>query len=216
MKRENVVIGNWLLGAIVFVMMMFLGTTADAATIHVGGFQELMILGDPPVVQTLNMDKYHSLKIRDNLGNEITVTAAGYGDGYWNLGLLNTSGNVIGWAKNSSPVPGREDWLIGEYSSLLGNNNRPADAVLVYDKLDNGFNIIDGQVGSPQDLLEGDLFFWTNELYFDGVLGNMNAFAPYGVVAPYARIPEITIPEPATLLILAIGGLFLGKKRSSK
>jgi hypothetical protein len=221
---ENLGIGGFLVLAVavwlflsVFFVPMAEATLGDI-TGHMDNFQDSMILDEPPVVQTLSMNDGDNIMILDS-GSPISISVAGYDEGYWHLGLLNSSGDVIGWAKNSiKEYDGYEGWLLGEYSSLLGANTRPTDAVLVYDKLDNGWYITDdgdggNAVGSNLDLAEGDLFFWTDEIYFDGTPGNMNAFSPYGTI-PYARIPEmvVVIPEPATLFVLCIGGLLLTKK----
>ena len=219
MKRENFVIGSWLLGAIVFVMVMFLGTTANATRMY--NFKDW---GDFSFVQSLCMNDGDNLLVRVD-GVDKSLFDAGYLTGSWHLGLIDDRNYVVGWAKNSiKSWSGYEGWLTGDYSwsALYGlsDGEKPVHAYLVYDSTDNGWDLVGGQVGSEQDLLDGDLFFTEEDILFNGVRGGVAQLPPYTKFEmPYpddmnAYLPNMTvvIPEPATITILAIGGLLLRRR----
>lgn len=178
----------------IFTFIVMLSIAIPTFGFRVYSFEEI---GDFDTIQPLSMDDGDNLMIF-NLGLEFSISEAEYEDGYWHLGLLDSEGYVIGWAQNlfkdDPDWPEYHGLLYGEYSSGLGYGNRPANAVLVYDKLNNGWDLINGTIGSPQDGAEGDMFYWTDGIDFDGVRGNVNAFSPYGVLS-YARIPHLSVHD---------------------
>lgn len=206
------------------IFCLFVGLEAVAGATLVESFSEVMALDSPPVVQTLRMDTdfityADTLKVHVE-DSDLPIIDAGYGGGYFHLGLLDSEGYTVGWASNDNDLANQEPsvsgFLQGKYSSVLGYMNKPANVILVYDALDNGWHIDSGVVGSAQDLAEGDLFFWTNDMLFDGVRGDVMAFDPYGIANDYARIPSIVlspIPEPATILFILGGGVLLRRKK---
>jgi hypothetical protein len=113
--------------------------------------------------------------------------------------------------------------LIGYYSGSalygLADGEKPVHAYLVYDSTNNGWDLINGQVGSATDLSQGDRFFNETNIVFGGVLGDVSKLPAYiaNNGGQPAISPEMTgvIPEPATITLLAIGGLLL-RKRFSK
>jgi hypothetical protein len=157
-------------------------------------------------VQGLNM--VNSLLIQDIGGLETPVMDSEYSVGRWNLGLTDDRGYVVGWAKNSSPVPAQKGWLIGLYSGSalygLSNGEKPIHAFLVYDSTGNGWDIdtATGVVGSPRDLADGDLFFDEMDILFNGVLGDVSALPGYPLSGT-AILPSMTvvIPEPTIALL---------------
>jgi hypothetical protein len=207
MKSEHLEVCGWLFGAVTLVMLCF-GTTAEAI-FHFNSFSEA---GDFSINQSLSMSDGDNLLFRVG-GIDKSVADAGYGTGSWNLGLLNSDGYVVGWAANlRKGDEGFDGWLTGQYSGDtvcgLADGERPTNAILVYDALNDGW-----EFESP----EGDLFFWTNQILFNGVLGDVSALPPYiaanGGMA--AILPSITVvPEPATLGLLCIGyGMLFRRKR---
>lgn len=218
-KEEAVLFGGILLGAVVLVALMFFGTTTVLATeIRVENFRDNWSANFSDA-QDFRMNFGDNLLVRVG-GVDMSVVAAGYGAGSWHLGLTTDDGTVVGWATNSSKgSPGYEGWLTGEYSSLMGYGNRPTHAYLVYDSADtgptHGWDIVDGVVGSALDKLEDDLFFDETDISFDGVLGGISALPGYAYEDRIAPEMTVVIPEPATITVLALGGLSLIRKRRS-
>jgi hypothetical protein len=202
MKRsENLVISGWLLGAVVLVMVLAMGTWVEATTMS---FREY---GYFSPAQDLWMANGDNLLIRVD-GVDKSIVDAGYGAGFWHLGLTNSDGYVVGWAKNSfKSSGGYEGWLGGEYSGSaplydkgvlvykgLANGEKPTHLFLVYDKLNNGWGSSGSQLGTPQDLLEGDLFLDEEDILFgpDRLLGDVSLLPMYGADV-IAILPKMTV-----------------------
>jgi hypothetical protein len=186
------------------LLMMFLGTTAEAESWRGTSFADA---GDFSTSCNLYMTLGDNLLIRVG-GVDMSVVDAGYGAGYWNLGLTDDRGYVVGWAKNSSKlVPGRAGRLTGKYSGSalygLTNGEKPIHAYLVYDSTGNGWDIVDSVLGSLRDLDDGDLFFDETSILFGpaklrGDLGGIDLLPGYPLSGP-AILPSMTVvivPEP--------------------
>lgn len=196
----------------ILLVVLFVGGTANA--LLVTSFSEIMALDDTMTVQSLSMVDGDNIMVQQLDGTFSSVVDAGYGDGFFHLGLLNADGFIIGWAKNSvKQYAGYEGCLAGQYSSVLGAHNRPTNAVLVYDALNDGWHVEGGIVGTVADVLAGDRFWWTDELLFNGILGDVSQFPPYGTLGANFPSIAIAIPEPVTLVFLSIGSLALFRHR---
>jgi hypothetical protein len=212
MKRNNemVFVGGWLLGAVVLVMV--LGTWAEARMYSFADY------GDFSTSRSLRMAFGDNLLVRVG-GVDRSLLVAGYLTGSWHLGLTNADGYIVGWAKNSSKAyTGYEGWLTGRYSFVLGDGGRPSHAFLVYDSADSGsthgWDIIDGQIGSVQDLLDGDLFFDETDILFGqnelrGDLGGIELLPAYivasgGASAILPHMVVVTLPQHSTIEDLLI------------
>jgi len=215
-NREEAVLCSFLLvGVLGMCGMLFFATTAEATRIT--SFSEV---GDFSTGRNLRM------ATGDNLlwslspsGTPANSVKPDYSTGYWQLGLVDDRDYVVGWATNSSKSDiGYEGWLTGRYSGSatygLVNGEKPVGAFLVYDSTSNGFDIIGGVVGSNQDLLDGDLFFTEDDIFFGGVLGDVSKLPGYPLSGT-AILPNMTvvIPEPATLILLGLGGILIRKRR---
>lgn len=192
--------------------MMFGMTVVDGAIM---GFNEL---GDfSPVT-----DLYMSLSpVADNLmirvgGVDMSLNDAGYGDGYWHLGLRDAEGYIVGWAKNSSGNPLRKGWLVGEYSGSatygLADGEKPVSLILIYDALNDGIGNVGGTTLYVGD---DDLVFTEADILFNDVLGGVSMLPIYHGNGDPSILPHmvVVIPEPATLFVFGIGGLSLIRKR---
>ena len=156
---------------------------------HMNSFQDI---SGSTGGQTIQMADGDNLLI-DFGDGPLSIAQAGYLTGKWHLGLVDDEGYIIGWAWNGArDDDGWEGWFAGAYSYELGEGNRPSGAYLVYDALDNGFHIEadTGLIGLAQDVLEGDLFFTEQDILFNGILGDIAQFSPYG---PNSTIPSMTL-----------------------
>jgi hypothetical protein len=224
MKTEKLVLGGWLLGAAVLVM----GTWAEAGTVRVNSFADSRLGDFTGDIRNLEMALEDNLLARiggvDKVLGLDVASGEVYGEGYWHLGLTGgPEGLVVGWATNSDKGwPGYGGYLAGKYSGSadygLSDGEKPLHAFLVYDSTGNGWDVLDGQIGSVQDLADGDLFFTEEDILFgpDKISGAVSLLPSYPSFGT-AILPSMTvmvIPEPATLIMLGIGGLLLRKYNS--
>ncbi len=185
------------------VLLFFVGSSS-AEIITMNNFSDWCDMSQGS--QTLAMVVGVNLVINID-GVDMGVVEAGYYSGNWHLGLFDSEGYIIGYAQNVQKAGvGREGRLIGAYSSLLGVGNTPTNVCLIYDSTGNGwgYDTETTLLGTDQDFLDGDLFFWTTDIKFDGVLGGVNLMDPYTATAETARIPELAVtiaaPEPVVLV----------------
>ncbi len=195
-----------IMAAAVVLFVLFADISSAGELIVMTNFRDDLNIGTGPH-QTLSMDDGVNLMV-DIGGVSLGIVEAGYNSGDWHLGFFDEDGYIIGYARNVwKDEPGYEGWMNGEYSSLLGIGNTPANACLIYDSTGNGwhYDTETTLLGTAQDILEGDLFFWTDELKFDGVLGGINLMGPYTATAATAIIPQITaiMPEPEHIVLVS-------------
>ena len=182
------------------------------------GFNEV---GDFSTFQNLNMAIGDNLFVRVG-GVDMSADAAGYATGYWHLGLMDDRNYVVGWAKDSSPVPGRKDWLTGKYSgsALYGlvDGEKPVSLLLIYDALNDGIGDV---IGTTLYTGADDLVFTGADIIFgnDVLPGGISKLPAYIAAngGQSAILPNmvVVIPEPTTITILALGGLSLIRRRFS-
>ena len=213
-REEAVLCGGLFVCVVVLAGLLFFATTANADLYGVHSFSEL-VTSNLEVHSYINYDTQvlDNLMIKNLDGSESIVS------GKWSMGFVAGT-DLIGYADNAYPdFPGAGGWLAGGYNSLLGSNNHPTGLFLAYDSTGNGWDIIGGVLGSEQDLIDGDLFFTEDDILF-GPLG-LQGDLGIGLLPAYSAIGEVgilphmvvVIPEPATLLLLGLGGILISKRK---
>jgi hypothetical protein len=185
------------------LFMMFLGTTAEAGIVRVESFKDLGIVKNLGVHSYFNSTPFvDNLMIRDLSGVDRVVS------GRWHMGFVSL-GYLIGYVDNIYySIPGQEGYLSGGYNSSLGDGNRPTGVFLVYDSTGNGWDFVDGVVGSLRDLADGDRFFTEKDILFGSAglrgdlgIGLLPAYSAIGEVGILPHMVVNPIPEPTIALL---------------
>ena len=223
---------------IVTLVIVLIGMAGFAEAAVVNSFEQMGdFSGLNGLLQNLRMDTdwtTYAVNLRVEIsGIEMSLAEAGLDTGTWHLGLKNEHGYIAGFANNSNDLantePSARGFLQGKYSgsATLGidgnpvgfaSGQKPFGAYLVYDALDNGWDIADGVLGSIEDINQGDIFFDESMIRFDGVLSDLSAFDAFDI-DDHARIPEITaviVPEPITITLFGLGSILIRKMKTER
>lgn len=218
------------------IVLIGMAGFADAAVVT--GFEQMGdFSGLNGLLQDLRMDTdwtTYAVNLRvEIVGIEMSLAESDMDTGTWHLGLKNEHGYIAGFANNNNDLantePSARGFLQGKYSgsAILGTDGNPVGfasgqkpfgAYLVYDALDNGWDIVDGVLGSQGDLNQGDIFFDDSMIRFDGILSDLSAFDAFDT-DDHARIPEMTaviVPEPMTITLLGLGSLLILKTKTGR
>jgi hypothetical protein len=207
-----------MMATIGMALMMVVGVGTGEAAYVVESFEYFMPSWEPGSnSRYMHMDYGDNLMIRDSDTGIDSVVAK---TGVWHLGLYEEVSGVLEFGAfantdnaYSDTFSGYEGWLNGyAYDSVFSTGESPDGALLVFDP-DGGRMAL--YYASGAVVFDANVtLYWADDIEFDGVLGDIDSivfsFAPGADV----RIPSmVVVPEPATMAILAFGGLAMLRRR---
>ena len=217
-------------------LLVILSVSAiEAATIRIKSFEDFTVPWGER--REICMEIVPDQQWRDNLmirepvtGIESVVNPVGD----WHMGFAVYDGlgtrTIVGFAQNiHRDIPGEEGFMAGKYvetifdeggpdeNTLFSVGDLPEEIMIVHDVAGNGMGTFDDVTGE-WILGSDDFFYSTQDILFGyegfrGETGLLPVFSltdtcilPHMVIAP--------VPEPATLLLLSLGGMLIGKRKN--
>lgn len=181
-------------GGVVGAAALGLGASVRADGISVSGFKNFV--GTAGVSKSVKMEYGDNLMERDP--NGIAEVVEKNGTNVWRMGFVKyVEGGMIfgGYANNdnnySNKYLGYEGWCKGRfYDPVFAEGDSADDVLIIHDQLGDGIGSVGGGVWT---LGLDDVMYWTEDIEFNGVQGDIGQLEPFSYTSGTKILPQMTI-----------------------